>query len=86
MTWRITMKKIAQKYKKKHSVAFFSSFEITHREKTWFKFIATMSIFAEKWFLFSRSIISENMKDTEKLIRNKIFVFTKVYVCLSVCL
>ena len=33
-----------------------------------------MSIFVEKWPLLSRSIISGNTKDTEKLIRKKIFV------------
>ena len=36
--------------------------------------IAIIRIFVEKWPLFSRSIISENTKDTEKLIRKKIFV------------
>ena len=42
-----------------------------------------MSIFVEKWPLFSRSIISGNTKHTEKLINKKIFVIFSTNLALG---
>ena len=79
MTWHITGEKMAQRFKKKHFVAFLSSFKRTYRKKNGFKFIAIMTSFVEKWPLFSRPIIPGNTKDIEKLKRKKINVFCTIY-------